>query len=104
MSTVTPYSPALPIPEIPTQTILDYLGSTCLSPELTEAERTQLLRQSLISRVNRSGRSISSMSAILRPWESFHYLQLQLKTVGLSPRYLSRYLSDLFPLIIRDTL
>jgi hypothetical protein len=35
--------PAQSIPDIPTKTILDYLGATGLSPELTEAERTQLV-------------------------------------------------------------
>ncbi len=32
-----------PIPDIPTNTILDYLGATGLSSELTEAERTQFV-------------------------------------------------------------
>jgi phage recombination protein Bet len=32
-----------PLPEIPKQTILDYLGVTGLSPELTEAEKVQFM-------------------------------------------------------------
>ena len=35
--------PAQPIPDIPSKTILDYLSATGLSPELTEAERTQFV-------------------------------------------------------------
>jgi phage recombination protein Bet len=35
--------PSQPIPEIPKQTILDYLDATGLAPELTEAEKAQLI-------------------------------------------------------------
>jgi len=43
-SSSPPTGQAVPaIPEIPTKTILDYLAATGLSPELTEAERSQFV-------------------------------------------------------------